>query len=234
MAQYDGEDCYDGILRYDDDEVLAPRPVKRMKKIKLPLSTMDQEGLETYCEGIVSRTDTKPAYAAVQDKVTALKTRVASYRLKRLAMEAAVLEAAAKEDVFDDERALLVQAVAAVANGVEGEANGSVAYITDAGFSTVSPKLPIGPLDSPQNLTVKPNGMEGALKLRWKRVRGAKSYIIQTAANASGPWTQCGISPRASHTVENLTSGTKYWFRVQAIGTSGPSGWSGDEGCMAP
>jgi len=235
MAEYDGDapECYDTDVCYDDDDVAAAEN-RRMKKIKFAASQHDDEGLETFGEVVVGRTDGKPAYAPVQGKVTAVKDRLVTYHQKRLAQDAAALALTAAEDAFDKERGLLELDIGSLATGVESEAKGSVTYITDAGFSVAGQKQSVGELPPPQNLVAKAGALEGTVKLRCKTVRGARSYIFQVATSANGPWTQIAVSPRASWTAVGLTSGTKYWFRVQVVGTSGPSGWSGDEGCMAP
>jgi len=237
MPEYDSIPpvFYDSGICYDTASPAGLAIRRKMKRIKLAPSQMTEEGVETFSEGVVERTDGKPAYLAIQPKVTLLAARVASYHTKRLAVESARVALAAAEDTFADERDLLELDLGSVANAVESEAKGSLVYITDAGFSvTTEKKQALGQLPPPQNLTVKPGALEGTLKLRCRAVHGAKSYIFEMATNAAGPWKQIGVSPRASFTAEGLTSGTKYWFRVQVVGASGPSGWSGDEGGMAP
>ena len=70
--------------------------------------------------------------------------------------------------------------------------------------------------------------MEGTVDLSWDRVRGASSYIIQKSPNpiTDSSWTQAGVSTKSSTTLTGMTSGTKYWFRVAAIGSAGQGAWS--------
>ena len=46
-------------------------------------------------------------------------------------------------------------------------------------------------------------------------------------------WQQVGFSTKSKFTVPGLTSGTKYWFRVAAIGTAGQAPWSDPATAMA-
>ena len=236
MADYDTdqpEDIYDGMACYDDEEPETPN-IKAMAKIKLAPSKMGDEALETYSRNVVTSIGTKTKYAGVADEVEALNARLTPYQEKRLAMERAQTALDTATALFLTERAGVEVDLMALANALEGKTKGNADDIVEAGFSVTAEKQPVGELDTPARLTVKGNALEGSVRLRWKRVRGAASYIVQYATNANGPWTQAGVATRAAYTVAGLTSGTKYWFRVQALGASGPSGWSSDGGCMAP
>ena len=56
-----------------------------------------------------------------------------------------------------------------------------------------------------------------------KRVEQAKTYTVQQNTDINDPskWTQIAIITKTKYLVSGLTSGTKYWFRVQAVGTAG-------------
>ncbi|HEV7473405.1 MAG TPA: fibronectin type III domain-containing protein [Pyrinomonadaceae bacterium] len=42
------------------------------------------------------------------------------------------------------------------------------------------------------------------------------------------------MSTKSSFTVTGLTPGTRYWFRVAAVGAGGQSGWSDPASKIAP
>ncbi len=77
---------------------------------------------------------------------------------------------------------------------------------------------------------------EGELDLSWDAVSGARSYLIQkrTDPNTPSSWTHAGTSTKSSITISGLTSGTRYWFRVSAVGAAGQSGWSDPATKIAP
>jgi hypothetical protein len=47
-------------------------------------------------------------------------------------------------------------------------------------------------------------------------------------------WVHATIATASFATIENLTSGKRYWFRVAAVGTMGQSGWSEPATKIAP
>ena len=64
--------------------------------------------------------------------------------------------------------------------------------------------------------------IEGQPKLKWNRVHGAKSYVVECATSPSGQWVQVTVTTRISCPATNLTPGTKHWFRVRAGRSGGP------------
>jgi hypothetical protein len=66
------------------------------------------------------------------------------------------------------------------------------------------------------------------LLIRMLPILNAKSYQVQTATAANGPWQEAGIFTQARRIVlPGLTPGTIYFARARAIGGStGYRGWS--------
>lgn len=144
------------------------------------------------------------------------------------------------EQNLETERTLLTDDVATLdnlttqlASYVENQAAGDGAIMELAGFKLANPPVPIGQLPPPQDLRAQTASVDGDIKLRWKAVRGTKSYFVECATNPSGPWNQIDVTSRASATATGLVAGTKYWFRVRAFGTAGFSGWSNPAQKMA-
>ena len=73
-----------------------------------------------------------------------------------------------------------------------------------------------------------PMGLVATANLNWRHVKSAASYRIQFGAGATLPTAFDGdvLVTRARGTVAGLASGTRYWFRVAAIGAAGPSLWT--------
>jgi hypothetical protein len=86
---------------------------------------------------------------------------------------------------------------------------------------------PIGELPAPTDVLAKTGDMEGTVDVKWKKVIGAKSYVLQIATDlATANWSYLGASTSAKFTAPGLTSGKKYMFRVAALGAAGLSPWS--------
>ena len=148
-----------------------------------------------------------------------LSTRLTSIGTMASNLDAEKLGAVSSEQGLDD---LIVQ----LATYVENIAKGDPEVILLSGFDLAQEPTPIGELPPPENLRTSATDIEGQLRLKWGAVRGAKSYIVECAQSANGPWTQVTVTARANHSVDGLTAGTKYWFRVRAVGAAGMSGWS--------
>ncbi len=109
---------------------------------------------------------------------------------------------------------------------VQSASKGDLDKILSSGFEVIERGGPVGLLPAPQDLRVKSEqGFSGQLRLEWKRVHGASSYIVQqTTANPAdpdSPWTDVGHPQKSKYTAEGLTPGTVYSFRVIAVGADG-------------
>jgi hypothetical protein len=108
--------------------------------------------------------------------------------------------------------------------------------IAEAGMDPrAEPGAPAMP-DAPTGLTATIGDHEGEIDLSWNPVLNARSYLIQQSTdptNAAG-WEQVDTSTKSKATIGGLTSGTRYWFRVCAVGALGQSGWSNPDTKIAP
>ena len=108
---------------------------------------------------------------------------------------------------------------------VDRIADGDEAIIKSAGFSVS--KQPVA--NAKPELWAEAGDRPGTVKLRRKAVQGAKSYIWQYCPNAfpesEAQWVFADASSQATVILENLTSVTRYWFRVAAVTTEGTSAY---------
>jgi hypothetical protein len=86
----------------------------------------------------------------------------------------------------------------------------------------------IGQLPAPMGLVVTAGRNPGAITARWHVVKKARNYIVQYEAGAILPpiFSNETVVTRSRVDLAHLLSATRYWFRVAALGTAGPSNWT--------
>lgn len=120
----------------------------------------------------------------------------------------------------------VVAALRKDANYVEIQADNNEAILLSSGFDIISTNRAQSPLNQPfVNLS---NLGTMQLLVQMGSILNAKSYQLQTATSATGPWAEAGIFTQARRIVlTGLTPGTTYFVRARAIGGStGYSEWS--------
>lgn len=133
------------------------------------------------------------------------------------------------EDVFDDAFTKLAGYVSSISGDDE-------ALITSAGMDVAQPKTPAGPTGTPTNFNSSTGDSDGEIDLSCNSVPGAQSYVFEqsTQAPPNAAWTHLQTTTKSSHTATGLASGTRYWFRVAAVGPNGQGGWSDISTRIAP
>ena len=170
-----------------------------------------------------------PPLATMGAGVDALDDAYTSAQANKQAWHGAVDVQTAKEDALD-------QLITQCASYVESVAGLDDSVIASAGMD---PRPPVGSStlpEAPSGLDVTIGDHEGELDLSWNPVTNAMSYLVQKSLdpnNAAG-WTQAGTSTKSTTTIDGLTSGTRYWFRVAAVAALGQSGWSDPATKIAP
>jgi hypothetical protein len=150
----------------------------------------------------------------------------------------------------------LTVAIGAIRANATTILNKEVEYVEGIANDSTDPEKPPGSIiesagmDVAQNNTTRVGEMpqvtglfgtggdgDGEIDLAWNRItRGLKSYVIQISegATAPGAWNQLAVCTKSKFTAEGLTSGTRYWFRVAAVGTAGQGPWSNAATKIAP
>ena len=92
--------------------------------------------------------------------------------------------------------------------------------IASAGMQTKASRTTPSIVVAPEALSAAAGNHEGEIDLSWRIVDNAKSYIIQSNSDppSSESWSHAETVTVANKTIQNLTSGKKYWFRVAAVG----------------
>ena len=163
-----------------------------------------------------------PALAGVNTATSDVDTAAAAAQASRQDAKTKTTDQTNKEDVVDR---LLTQ----LAAYVESVAGDNQKMIQGAGMDTKAQGVSSsGTPSAPLALAATAGDHDGEIDLGWDTVAGAKSYVIEKSPDPPTPtsWLHAGVSTKSKMTISGLTSGTRYWFRVAAVGPSGQSGWS--------
>ena len=116
----------------------------------------------------------------------------------------------------------------ALGNYVESTSNGDEAIIKSSGMDTRAKATPVGIPGIPPNLSAAEGPKNGEIKLKWKAVKGSKSYIVRHTTDIADAtkWVQEQVVTKASAISTGLKSGTQYWYQVAAVGAAGQGPWS--------
>lgn len=124
-------------------------------------------------------------------------------------------------------RLLLVGLMRQLANYVAVACKNDLPNLLLSGFPIQKPvRQPIGILAAPTNVQLK-QGRTGEVFCRASGVFGASIYNWQLTNTTSGLVEQTQQTPAASCSFTGLTPGVIYSLTVNAVGTAGPSDWSG-------
>lgn len=211
-----------------------------MKKVKVKLGLKSYSASEkvelarsivTAMTGNVNFTAPNPALNVVASAATDLDNALQAAQDNGKTQKAL---ARAAETTLDN---LLTQ----LALYVEITANNDDAKVLSAGISvkhsSTTPQLPAAPL----GVTASNTTNEGEITISWKRVKNAHAYVIElsddvaaTTTSANTPvisaaaaarvfisWSFADVVTKSRCIISNLASGTKYAFRVYAVGSAG-------------
>jgi Fibronectin type III domain len=109
-----------------------------------------------------------------------------------------------------------------LASYVENRALGNEEIIRSAGMELRSDPVPVGK-PGKTYLLAEVTENEGEIRLKWEKVRGAKIFNIEVSkgGKSDSKWMSIESTTKTRILLKDLTSGTKYWFRIQAIGAGG-------------
>ena len=149
--------------------------------------------------------------------------------------QAARLASKTKTALQDEQTAVVDLAIAQLASYVDSASGGDAAKIASAGFEVRATPTPVGELPAPTDLRVLPSEHAGSADISWKSTYGARAFTVERAPDApSLNWGVIGNSTKKQASFNSMVSGTKYWFRVAAIGAAGQSAWSDPVPLFAP
>lgn len=208
-----------------------------MSKIKLNftrLSVTDKiakaRQIVTALTGNASFTTPTPALASVTTAINDLETANTATLAARQEAKSRTTDQQNKEDALD-------RIMTQLASYVESAAGDNETLIQSVGMDVRAAASPSSQIPSPPaNLAASAGDRDGEIDLSWDTLVGARSYVIEKSSDppTATSWSHAAVSTRSKTTIEGLTSGTRYWFRVAAINQHGQSGWSDPAMKIAP
>ena len=199
------------------------------RRLSVPEKIAKAKQIVTALTGNADFPNPVPPLATLTTAANSLETTYNTAQANKQTWKASLPDQATAEDALDKLISQCQSYVESVAGTDEGK-------ISSVGMEPKGPSGPSVALDPTTSLEVANGDHDGELDLNWDRAAGAKSYLIQQSLdpNVATGWTQVGASTKSSITISGLTSGTRYWFRVAAVGAKGQSGWSDPAMKIAP
>lgn len=224
---------YDSGALYD---ATAPPPErKRMAKVKVGLKNASREQIADKIDTVKTAmtanpnfTTPNPTLTALGAAGTALRTKIAAIESARANLQTAVADADASATTALN---LLNQEAAYV----DTTTGGDPVKIQSSGFDVASAGGPIH-MTPVTNLGAAVGDSPGEIDLNWNPVPGAKSYEIHTSTdpNTVTSWAFKDNATKSKVTLSGLTSASRIWVRVRAIGANDKGGWSDPAESIVP
>ncbi len=236
MAHYDSSAAYDSGILWDEPEPAPLRKKKHMAQVKTGLDGLNADEtialantVKTAMTGNANFTTPTPPLATIGTAITTANTKIAAVNTIRAQLDTAMT---------DRDLAVAVVAGLVTQEGayVQNTSGGDPLKIQSAGFEIRAAAAPITLLQV-MSLAATCADMEGNVDIQWDPVRGAKSYEIQITLDPNVPtsWAYKMGATKSSATIGGLTSGTKIWMRVRALGANNTTGaWSDPAAKIVP
>jgi len=194
-----------------------------LKRQPIPNKTAGAAQIATACTDNPNATGLTAELAALATATTGLTSAFNAAQL-------AQAEAERLTGIQNDASAAWDDAFDAFAVAAEKATGGNADKIMSLSLQAYEPgRAPaIGPMTQVGSLAATTGDFAGTVDLTWDKVTGARSYVIQqtTTPGEEASWKLVASCIKSSATVAGLTSGTKYYFRVAALGTAGQGPWS--------
>jgi hypothetical protein len=207
-----------------------------MAKIKLNFRTLSIPEKISGARQIVTALTGNADFASPQPPLAEVTTTIDNLETAYSDVLAARQEAKEKTSAQNQKEEDFDRALSRLASYVESASGGDETKIKSVGMDVRATATSAQGLDLPASLAATAGDHEGEIDLQWDKVPRAKSYVLQSSTDppTSTSWQHQAVSTKSRITIEGLTSGTKYWFRVAAVGANGQSGWSDPATKIAP
>jgi len=205
-----------------------------MAILKAGLAGLNPNSLITFTEKLITRMTGNANFATPQPALADIQTKLDEFRPLVVAAEDGAKRDRVARDICAKE---LKDMLRILANYVSMAAAGSANVILSSGFGIRNVAEPVPPPSIPAAVKAERSSMSGVVELDWNPVEHAVTYrIMMTTSDPNVPetqWTSVAITTKSRVEINNLNVGQFYWFKVQAVGRAGLSGYSDPATVMA-
>jgi hypothetical protein len=211
-------------------------PNKRMNKVKLNLRDKSDGDLAAFGQQHITAMAGNANFTTPLPPVPTFATLFATFNTAfsdfNTAQQTAKQKTAAKEAA----RQALEAGLSQRGNYVELTAAGDESKILSAGLDVRVAKTPSVMPDQVPNLSLTSGDNDGELDAQWDPVDGAKSYDVETSPEpmTTTSWTSKPSVTKSKSVLLGLTSGSRVWVHVRAVGAGGIGAWSDPAVKIAP
>ncbi|MGB6035993.1 MAG: hypothetical protein WBG42_06980 [Cryomorphaceae bacterium] len=205
-----------------------------MAIIKAGVANLNPRSLFLFTSKLINRMTGNPRFADPQPTLADLQTKLDEFEALAITAEDGTKRDRVARDISAKE---LKEMLRVLANYVAMVAAGDANTILSSGFDIRNEAEPAPPVTNPAALKAVRSSISGIVELDWEPVTSALNYrVMMTTSDPNlveAEWTSVTITSKSKAEINNLTAGQYYWFKVQAIGRSGMSGYSDPATVMA-
>lgn len=201
-----------------------------LRRLSVPEKVARGREIITNMTGNTSFPSPQPTLATAKTATDDLESAQQEQQTAKRTAEAKTIERNDKEDIFDRTFNQLAAHVESVAGDDEQKIRSAgMDTRAAAATSTATP-------DAPGSFNITGGDADGEVDVSWNPVDGAKTYLIEQSPDpiTATSWKQASATTKSKDTIGGLLSGTRYWFRVAAVGTGGQGAWSNPVSKIAP
>ncbi|MFN8284478.1 MAG: fibronectin type III domain-containing protein [Chitinophagales bacterium] len=200
----------------------------KKKKAILNLSNATNTDAINKANLIVSKMTNNAAFPSPMPALSLLSNNAAILTKKMTEQKDAFKTYQQKTQEVNDAYDNLIEVMKEEANYVSIASGGDEAAIISAGFDVRKPNTPRGLLPAPKNMRIMEGANDGEVMVKWNKVSGAKSFIIEKTdtPDDKGSWKFVMVVTDTQCKLINLPSGSKIWLRVAAINAAGKGAYS--------
>ena len=178
--------------------------MKKRKRVKLEFSGKTNPELVAEAKAIKAKMDGDTTFDPLDPEIASLATAIAVLESADAAHTSVLQTVDQRLAELNVARAVVEAKISVLGSGVEHIAAGDTAIVLRSGFTPQAEATPVGPLGPPQNLDASMSDHEGEVVARWKRLNGARTYVIEVCLDGTTQWRQAGLSTKASFTIAEM------------------------------